>query len=418
MSSEAVASLFGLLATMFASAFFSASETAVFNLSDGDLAGIDARHPRAGAAMRAVRARGLDALVTILFANLLVNLTMFNFGHVVAVEVGRIYGTLAGTMVDVLVVFLAITISEIVPKAVAVNATAFVATWTAVPLVVVEKILRIPRAPFSHVAKLLSDLFVRERDEGDVTPDDLGRALGAAARRGEFGADEHEWLRALLDLDQAPVREVMTPRVDVVAFDIRKDLVAFEALHLSTFRNKIPVHEGSVDRIVGMLVVAEVLSNPDKPLASLVRRVPFVPESATVAEALEALRESKSRLAVVVDEYGGTEGIVTLEDVIEGVVGDLADEGEARWEPVVENPDGTWLVDAALPIHPARRIFGLPPEGGVATMGGLVVARLGRVAKPGDEITAGDVVMRVVDVKGRRPDRLHLRLRTARGGRS
>jgi CBS domain-containing protein len=124
-------------------------------------------------------------------------------------------------------------------------------------------------------------------------------------------------LRALLDLDQAPVREVMTPRVDVVAFDLRGGLAAFEKLHLETFR-KIPVHEGSVDRIVGMLVVSEVLSNPDRPLGSLVRKVPFVPESATVADVLESLRESRSRLAVVVDEYGGTEGIVALEDVIEG----------------------------------------------------------------------------------------------------
>ncbi len=412
---EYLPTLLGLLAAMASSAFFSASETAVFNLSDADLATIDRRHPRAGSVMRRLRLRGYDVLMTVLFGNMIINLTLFNVGHGLALEVGEKHGPFLASVVDVAVVISAILFAEIIPKAIGLNATVRVATATAIPLSIIERILRIPRRPFSHIARVIAETIAPKGEEGDVTSADLGRALGAAARRGEFGADEHEWLSALLDLDEAPVREVMTPRVDVVAFDLRGGRVEFEKLHLTTYRNKIPVHEGSIDRLTGMIVVAEALSRPNELLTDLVRAVPFVPESASVADALSRLRESNVRLAVVVDEYGGTEGIVTLEDIVEAVIGDLADEGEVRWDPVVENPDGSWLVDAALPIHPARRAFGLPPEGGVATIGGLVASRLGRMPRVGDEIISGHVAVRVAEMKGRRPDRLVLRHVSSKG---
>jgi CBS domain containing-hemolysin-like protein len=108
---------------------------------------------------------------------------MFNFGHVVALDVGAKFGPVGGTAVDVAVVFLAVTVSEVVPKAVSVHAPAKVATLTALPLVVVERLLRWPRAPISHVAGLLPTSSFRRREEGDVTPKISGRALGAAARR-------------------------------------------------------------------------------------------------------------------------------------------------------------------------------------------------------------------------------------------
>jgi CBS domain containing-hemolysin-like protein len=138
---------------------------------------------RAQARRRARFARSTATLGHDHVRDLLVNLIMFNFGHVVALDVGAKFGPVGGTAVDVAVVFLAVTVSEVVPKAVSVHAPAKVATLTALPLVVVERLLRWPRAPISHVAGLLPTSSFRRREEGDVTPKISGRALGAAARR-------------------------------------------------------------------------------------------------------------------------------------------------------------------------------------------------------------------------------------------
>ena len=137
----------------------------------------------------------------------------------------------------------------------------------------------------------------------------------------------------------------------------------------------------------------------------------FLPESLSIAGAMHQMREAGARrMAIVVDEYGGTEGLVTLEDLVESVVGDLADEDEERWEPVREIAPGTFSVDAALPVHGLRRLFGGGPAlRGIATVGGLVTAMLDRLPKAGDAVHFGKIRIEVATLRGRRPDRLLIR---------
>ena len=165
-----------------------------------------------------------------------------------------------------------------------------------------------------------------------------------------------------------------------------------------------------MDAIKGYLSAKDVLSLPDRPLAELIRQVIFIPESASIAAAMQQMQSGGRRLAIVVDEYGGTEGLVTQEDLVESVVGDLADESEDRWEPVREIEPGVFLVDAALPIHALRRIIGPRPiQRGIATVGGLVSAELERRSEDRRQDRARARLHRDRGDEGKRPDRLLMR---------
>jgi CBS domain containing-hemolysin-like protein len=134
---------------------------------------------------------------------------------------------------------------------------------------------------------------------------------------------------------------------------------------------------------------------------------------------MQQMHSAARRVGIVVDEYGGTEGLVTQEDLVEAVVGDLADESEDRWEPVREVSPGVFLVDAALPMHELRRIFGPgPTRRGIATVGGLVSAALERVPRRGDSVVFGKIEIEVAAMRGRRPDRVlirHIQRKTGSG---
>ena len=247
---------------------------------------------------------------------------------------------------------------EVLPKIVAVRRPRSVVALTAVPLYLAERVLRLPRIALTAVSDALMRLIGVHEEEGEVTPAELQEVLKVAATKGQLAMDEHEWLRALLELDDVHVKEIIVPRVEMTSFDLREGRSAFLEQFVRTRRNKIPVHEGNVDAIKGYLNAKDVLSFPDKPLAELIRQVIFIPESASIAAAMQQMQSGGRRLAIVVDEYGGTEGLVTQEDLVESVVGDLADESEDRWEPVREIEPGVFLVDAALPIHALRRIIG------------------------------------------------------------
>jgi putative hemolysin len=391
------------------SAFFSASETAAFQIGPSDLRALHAKE-RVQRALSWIVSHRRRVLVTVLLANLVINLFYMNLGQALSGSIGESAGPQARLAVDAAILLALLVLGEVLPKTLALRQPQRVVALTAVPLVLAERVLRLPRIALTAVSDSLMRLFGAREEEGDVTPAELQEVLKLAAVKGQLGMDEHEWLRALLDLDDVHVKEVIVPRVEMTAFDVREGREAFLDLFVRVRRNKIPVHEGNVDRIKGYLNAKDVLTSPGKPLEELIRPVAFIPESASIASAMQQLHAGGRRLAIIVDEYGGTEGLVTQEDLVESVVGDLADESEDRWEPVREEEPGVFVVDAALPIHALRRIIGPgPARRGIATVGGLVSAALERVPRKGDRVSFGRVTIEVAAMRGKRPDRLVIR---------
>jgi putative hemolysin len=218
---------------------------------------------------------------------------------------------------------------------------------------------------------------------------------------------EADLLSEVVELEGIRVREITTPRVDMHFLDLedtdeesRLFVIARALARRSTW---LPVVRGGPDAVVGQVRMRDVLRQPDAPLEKILRPVAFIPEVASVIDLLHFLRTSKVAHAIVVDEYGGTTGFVTIEHVFEEIVGDLRVEGESADQPVQRLEDGRFRVSGGLSIRDWNELFGreIVPEG-FETVGGLVAALLGRIPRAGDTVKLAGLDLRVRDVRGRR----------------
>lgn len=395
-----------------ASAFCSASETALFSL---DAAGRE----RAGPGARKLLGNPQALLISLLLANLLVNVLVFALASGLAHEGDEGFDAfLAGALalLGVLVV------GEILPKSLALRAPVAVARIVAGPLAVLVAAL----TPLRGFVRVLLDLATRvlgdvAREEPRITADTLAEVLDQSAELGMLPAGEADLLAEVVELEGIRVREIMTPRVDMLALDLEAsedDNIQLMARALARRLTWLPVVRGHADQVAGSVRMRDLLAQPDRALRELVRPAHFVPEVAGVLDLLKHLREKKATEAVVVDEWGGTAGVVTIENVFEEIVGDLRVEGEAPERPVVPLEDGGFRVPGGLSIRDWNERFNheVVPEG-FETVGGFVTALLGRIPRAGDRVRQGDLVWQVREVRGRRVTSVDLHLeRTGKDG--
>jgi putative hemolysin len=224
--------------------------------------------------------------------------------------------------------------------------------------------------------------------------------------------DEKEMIAGIVELGDTLVREVMVPRIDVVALAV--DTSFSEALDVIIREgvSRVPVYEETIDNIVGILYAKDLLSwlrdgARDLPIRKVLRSTYFVPESMKVDDLLRELKRRRVHVAIVVDEYGGTAGLVTIEDLLEEIVGEIQDEFDTE-EPLIESTgDGAFLLQARMNLDEASELLAvhLPDEGG-DTLGGFIYSQLGRVPVIGDEVVFGDLHLTVLSVEGRRVKQL------------
>ena len=233
--------------------------------------------------------------------------------------------------------------------------------------------------------------------------------------------DDHEirMIKGVFRLDRTSVREIMTPRVDIVVSSINIDLKALSELMLSSGHSKIPVYENDIDHIRGMAYARDVMGLLLKDTTSinkniqhsLIRPALFVPETKILEELLTQFQQEQVHIAIVVDEYGGVSGIVTIEDLLEEIVGEIEDEfdlGNAEIEKV--SPD-TFIIDGKISLDQVNELFAIDIEGdGFDTLGGLVYQRLGKIPSVGDNISIGKLNVEVKETVGRRVKKLIVKL--------
>jgi putative hemolysin len=222
---------------------------------------------------------------------------------------------------------------------------------------------------------------------------------------------EREMIRGIISLEATSVHEIMVPRIDVVAVSIEDTLDEVIRVMMERGYSRIPLFEETIDDVVGVLYAKDIMrhlatDNVDRSaqnLRDLARPPFFVPESKRVDELLADMRANRVHLAIVVDEYGGTAGIVTIEDMLEEIVGEIEDEYD-REEPTIEKVDETEvIVDARVSIDDLNELLGLHIEGeDFDTVGGFVYHELGRIPLAGDEVQWDGLRMRVLSVLGRR----------------
>jgi magnesium and cobalt exporter, CNNM family len=281
--------------------------------------------------------------------------------------------------------------------------------------------------PMVFLTELLKDKTEdRQAREGDddktTTEDEILSLVDQDVPEGEDSTaleeDERRMIRGVFELDNTAVREIMTPRVDVKALPIESSIDDAIKLITESGHSRVPVFEGSVDDIKGIIYAKDFLNRKnieEKTLASLARRPIFVPETKEVGDLLEDIQKSRRHFAVVIDEYGGTAGIVTLEDIIEEIVGEIRDEYDHNEDDTpmhVSMPDGSVVFDARTLVSDVNELLdAYIPEGEeVDTIGGFVCAELGHIPEPEEELEVNDGEIKIKVLKADNKRILTLRI--------
>jgi putative hemolysin len=403
-----------------ASAFFSGSETALFYLSRDQLR----RFRNSQNPLRYLAARLMDdprrLLVTVLFGNMTVNVGFFAMSVMLAHQIGEQFPAQAWAWrVGIFIVapLVVIVFGEVTPKSLAATMPARIAPWVSLPLtflgwVVLPLRLVLGYAVVGPLQRLITGR--RPVQRSLVTTDELQAIVEVSEREGAVSRDESEMLTEVLELAELRVREVMRPRVEIVACDVRMPMPRVLDLFRRSRHTKIVVHEGGIDEPLGVAYAKTVFLNPDRPLATLIRPVHYVPETKTVESLLREFRAKRIQFALVVDEYGGIAGLVTLEDCLEEIVGEIEDETDRPGlEPVRRLGPAEYLLAGNLSIRSWADLFDQdrPDVGGrYSTVAGFVTSLLGRVPRQGDTVTWRNLAFTVEEVHRRRVTCVRLRL--------
>lgn len=321
---------------------------------------------------------------------------------------------LAFALVVTLVTYLSLIVGELVPKQLALRNAERMASLVARPMTQVARFASPAVSLLDISAKLCLRLFGSSHDTAEqVTEEEIKSLVAEAESAGVVEPAERAMIAAVMRLGDRPVRSVMTPRTELDWIDLDAALPRQLATLRGSMHACLPAGHGGIDHIDGILLVKDALDAviDGKPLElrPLVRPAPVVPETADVLEALEQLRHSPTGIALVVDEFGSLQGVVSAADILEFIVGELATP-EGPVEPwLVARDDGSWLVDGLTPRHHMAETLGftLPDdEDDYDTAAGFALARFGAIPQTGDRVDWNGWRFEVVDMDGRRIDKL------------
>ncbi len=244
--------------------------------------------------------------------------------------------------------------------------------------------------------RLLNRLYSRPQATSE---EELQLLIDESEQLGIIDEEEGDMLQSILELDETYLREIMVPRTDMVCVDAALPLTAVLEAILQSGHSRIPVYKGNIDNIIGLIYAKDLLhywgqSLDNIPLEKVLRQPFLVPESKQVSVLLREFRETRVHIAIVIDEYGGTAGLVTIEDLLEEIVGDIQDEYDLEEEWLIEEPDGTVVVNGRLNIEEFEEYFDVEvAREKFDTVGGYVVEQFGRVPAMGEKVRVGDFDM-------------------------
>jgi putative hemolysin len=322
---------------------------------------------------------------------------------------------LAGALVVAMITYLSVIIGELIPKQFALRHAESVAMFVAQPMAILSKIAAPVVYLFDVSAKFLLRLLGLSSGDGEeVTEAEVQAVLAEGAESGVFEKSEHEMLRRIMSLADRSVKSIMTHRTEMVSIDINDTYDEIVAAIQVASHSRYPVIDGDTDNVIGAVRAQNILraSFDTKAfrLKDYVEDLPSVPEMTTCLRAFEFFKSSNIHMAIIVDEYGSTEGIVTSADLLESIVGILPSNYD-RVEDIAirERDDGTWLIDGRTPIHEMQLTFGfdqLSTDDGYETIAGFVVQNLRKSPEEGDRFEAFGYMFEVIDMDGRRIDKI------------
>ncbi|MEY3900997.1 MAG: hypothetical protein RL189_303 [Pseudomonadota bacterium] len=428
--------LWGLLVVLVClvlSAFFSATETALTSLSSLKAKHLRENHGRAGKALDLWLNSPHRVLAAVLIGNNLVNI----FASIYADNlISNAFGSVSVELVTAIMTIVIVLFSEIVPKTLAKT----YATQIALPMIHIFRVFYLVLFPFTWLLSGISDLVshaVRKRNAKtapQITEEELEFLIDVGEEEGVLAEQKHEMLSGIFELGDTVVREVMVHRTDMTALPVNSTVHDAAELFRERGLSRIPVFDGRVDNIIGILHLKDILffikkhsrdeSYWEAPVAEIKRDAMFVPESKPVDQLFQEMRKNRQHMAIVLDEYGGTSGVVTMEDILEEIVGEIRDEFDNEEDAIrpTQQPN-QYLIECKIHIDDFCDFFDLPSSE-IAddnqavefdTLGGLILHHIGQIPRIGDRLTIGRVVLEVLEVSRRRVRRVVASIQPAEG---
>ena len=386
MDSSSIGIIVALVLLVIVSAYFSATETAFSSLNKIRLRNMaDDGNRKAEATLRL--AEDFDRLLsTLLVGNNIVNITAATLGTLFFTKLSPEYGATISTVVLTLVI---LTFGEISPKTIAKEHAEAWAMVSTPFLRVLSTVLRPLTILFSLLQKGIGKLFHASGDRG-ITEDELITMVSTAEDEGGLDQNESRLIRSAIEFGDMEVEEILTPRVDIVSISDQASAKELDELISSNRFSRIPVWRGSIDTIIGMIHEkdfheAELEDNDS--WTHLISPVIYVTPTSPVADLLYEMQRRKMHMSVVVDEYGGTEGLVTLEDILEELVGEIWDEHDEVVERIRKVEDGSYLISCSASIDDVFQLFDLRMDDDMTTLSAWVIDSLGHIPKIGDQFT-------------------------------
>ena len=329
--------------------------------------------------------------------------------------IGPYSRTIALAIVVGLITFFSVVLGELVPKRLALRNPERIAAMVARPMSILAKIAR----PVVRVLTLATAFFLRvlgvhdTLSETTVTEEEIKVLIEQGALAGVFEEAERDMVESIFRFGDRQLRSIMTPRTEIVWLDINDSEEDIRQTVSHSHHSRFPVCDGALDRVIGIAEAKDLLSSSwsDEPfdLKAVIRAPLFLPETMLALRALERFKQTGIQGALLVDEFGGIEGMVTLIDMMEAIVGDIPTLEEIAEPPVVRREDGSYLVEGYLDVEDLKELLDveeLPDEGDYQTLGGFVVLMIGRLPRAGDHLDWHDYRFEIVDMDGNRVDKV------------
>lgn len=347
-----------------------------------------------------------ESVYSILFGNDFVNIFSTSLATIVGNELFKNVsgGSYTNLFVSVIMFMIILTFGEVLPKSIGLRFNYHIARFVSLPLKILIIILKPIIFVINKFVNLIAKPFIKKNEEDIITDDELIEMVETIEEEGVINERQGDLLKSAIEFTDTTVYEIMTPRVDIFALDIDEDNNdIYYSKEFATY-SRVPIYKDTIDNIIGVITVKQVLKLCLKgekiDLKSLMREPIYVHKSKQISSMLKEFKDTKNHIAVIIDEFGGTEGIVTMEDIVEELVGEIWDETDEIEEDYQQKGENTYIVDGSMNIDDFFNLVDIDEEieSDYTTVGGFCIEQLERFAKVGDTFDFKNLIIEVLEV--------------------
>lgn len=402
-------SLITIIGFLFLSAFFSGSETAFFSLTKIQIIKLAKSKSKTSRRIIRLLKNPKELLVIILLGNTIVNVAASSTAALIAIRIGKQFSQHVSTSVlltieIVIMTILLLIFGEITPKLIAFASPEKFARSSSFFLEIIKYLFW----PIIKILEFISSIFSskkRKTEKTDITSEDFKNLIQSKTTQHSLEENEKKIIASIFRFSSTDTKKIMTPRVDIAGIDSSEGLQKVKEMIVQSGHSKIPIYKTNIDNIIGIIYAKDIILNPNKrSISSLLRPPIFVTENTKIQNLLNKFKSRKIQIAIVVDEYGGTEGLVTLEDILEEIVGEIRDEYDKEKPTIVMQKDGKYRINGMYSISELNDQFNLNiDENKYDNLGEFIYDRFNKVPEVNESFVYEDrVKLTVKEIKARR----------------